>query len=94
MPLAVAPRRRRAGLARGDLDGEGRRAHCPSVAEVEEKAVGAGRRSLDGEGHLARAGPTLEGVHVEVGQVGRPDGNEVAQGAEIGIQVGHGLTIP
>ena len=65
------------------------------MGEVEEQAVGAGGRHLDGEPHLwpARAVGLLERMDVEVGEVAVADRHEVAERTEVGLQIGHGLTV-
>src|SRR5687768_2003142 len=90
MVLSLLVRRIGGGAVR--LHREGGGAHGAAVLEVEEEPVrarrGEGGRELD-----ARAGLALLGVDVEVAQVAGPDRHEVAEGPEVGLEVGDGLAV-
>ena len=65
------------------------------MGEVEEQPVGAGGRHLDGEPHRrpARAVGVVERVDMEVGEVAVADRDEVAERAEVGLQIGHRFAV-
>src|ERR671912_1656920 len=96
--LAVLPPRV-VGRRALDRSGEGGRPDLPAVGEVEEEPVGAVRRHVDGEANLRPCGsaavtPLLRGMHVQVGEVVRSDGDEVPVGAEVRVEVGHRRATP
>lgn len=70
----------------------------PVVLEIEEEPVVAGGRARKAESDL---GPWLrvpvtrlaQRVHVQVGQVTGPDGHEVPEGAEVGLEIGDGCAL-